>query len=223
LSAAHPLRFGTAALADRTDSFPCERVSTNSCSAPIAPASLGSAGSVDTKAGEPRAARGRAIIRREIQRLALRCTMINRTQALVLAFFVVVLVSVIAIRVAAPDVYDQAFRLPPGDRRLQTIFLTALVAFIALLAIAVFRRWRWTFWLITAAFLAGVLRVPVVILQLTGSLAADTPTWYLVFQGVLGVVQFAIGVAMVAGYRRAGVWGAFKTHPTPRKRRRHRP
>jgi hypothetical protein len=149
--------------------------------------------------------------------------MINRTQTLVLVFFVVVLVSVIAIRVAAPDVYDQAFRLPPGDRRLETIFLTALVAFIALLAIAVCRRWRWTFWLIMAAFLAGVLRVPVVSLQLTGFLAADTPTWYVVFQGVLGVVQFAIGLAMVAGYRRAGVWGAFKTYPIPRARRRHRP
>jgi hypothetical protein len=135
--------------------------------------------------------------------------MVNRTQTLVLAFFLVVVVSVLAIRVAAPDVYDQAFRLPPGDRRSETIFLAALVAFIVLLAIAVFRRWRWIFWVITVAFLAGVLRVPVVSLQLMGVLAADTPTWYLLFQGVLGVVQSAVGLAMVAGYRRAGVWGAF--------------
>jgi hypothetical protein len=135
--------------------------------------------------------------------------MVNRTQTLVLGFFLVVLVSVMAIRVATPDVYDQAFRLPPGDRRLETIFLAALVAFIVLLAITVFRRWRWIFWLITAAFLAGVLRVPVVMLQLMGFLAADTPTWYLLYQGLLGVVQFAIGLTMLAGYRRAGVWGAF--------------
>ena len=135
--------------------------------------------------------------------------MVNRTQTLVLAFFLVVLVSVMAIRVAAPDVYDQAFRLPRGDRRLETIFLAALVAFIVLLAIGVFRRWRWMFWLITVAFLAGVLRVAVVILQLKGLLAADVPTRYLLFQGLLGVVQFAIGLAMVAGYRRAGAWGAF--------------
>jgi hypothetical protein len=46
-------------------------------------------------------------------------------------------------------------------------------------------------------------------LELTGVLAADGPTWYVVFQGVLGVLQFAIGLAMVAGYLRAGVWGAF--------------
>jgi hypothetical protein len=45
------------------------------------------------------------------------------------------------------------------------------------------------------------------ILQLTGTLAARGPTWYVAFQGLLGVVQFAIGLVMVAGYRRAGVWG----------------
>jgi hypothetical protein len=92
---------------------------------------------------------------------------------------------------------------------LEIIFLAALIAFIVLLAIGVFRRWRWTFWLITVAFLSGVLRVPAVILQLMGFLAADVPTWYLLFQGFLGLVQFAIGLAMVAGYRKAGVWGAF--------------
>jgi hypothetical protein len=64
-------------------------------------------------------------------------------------------------------------------------------------------------WLILVAFLAGVLRVPVAGLQLTGVLATDGPTWYVAVQGLLGVLQFAIGLAMVAGYRRAGVWGAF--------------
>jgi hypothetical protein len=72
----------------------------------------------------------------------------------------------------------------------------------------VIRRWRWTFWLILVAFLAGVLRVPISILQLTGVLDADFPNWYLVFQGFIGLVQFGIGLVMVAGYRKAGVWGA---------------
>ncbi len=133
--------------------------------------------------------------------------MVNRTQKLVLGFFVLVLVSVLTIRVATPKVYDQALRLPSGDRRSQIIFLAALVTIILLLGVGVLRRWRWTFWLITVAFLAGVLRVPAVVLQLTGFLAADVPTWYLLFQGFLGVVQFVIGLALVAGYRRAGVWG----------------
>jgi len=29
------------------------------------------------------------------------------------------------------------------------------------------------------------------------------------FQALLGVVQFGIGLVMVVGYRRSGVWGAY--------------
>jgi hypothetical protein len=135
--------------------------------------------------------------------------MVNRTQALVLGFLLLAWASLLVILAAAPEVYDQALRLSTGNRTAQIAFLAALTGFLALLAIGVMRRWRWTFWLILVAFLLGVLRVPVAILQLTGVLAADGPTWYLVFQGLLGVLQFAIGLAMVASYRRSGVWGAF--------------
>jgi len=135
--------------------------------------------------------------------------MVNRTQALVLGFFLVAWVSLLVILAAAPEVYDQALRLPAAGRQVVVIaFLTALSGFIALLAVGVLRRWRWAFWLILVAFLFGVLRVPVAVLQLTGVLAANGPTWYLLFQGLLGLAQFAIGLAMVAGYRRAGAWGA---------------
>jgi hypothetical protein len=136
--------------------------------------------------------------------------MVNRTQALILGFFLMVMGSLVVILVAAPEVYDQALRFPagwPGWAAL--VFLAVLAAFLGLLAVGVLRRWRWTFWLILVAFLAGVLRVPVAILQLGGVLAADGPTWYVVFQGLIGIVQVVIGLAMVAGYRRAGVWGAF--------------
>ncbi|HJU01753.1 MAG TPA: hypothetical protein VJ966_11180 [Actinomycetes bacterium] len=86
--------------------------------------------------------------------------------------------------------------------------LLALLGFIALLAVGVLRRWRWLFWLILLAFLAGVLRVPVAVLQLTGVLSADVPGWYVVFQGLIGLAQLIIGLAMLIGYRRSGVWGA---------------
>ena len=134
--------------------------------------------------------------------------MVNRTQALVLGFFLLAWTSLLVILVAAREVYDQALGLPTGDRTAELGFLAALTGFIALLTIGVVRRWRWMFWLILVAFLLGVLRVPVAILQLSGVLAARDPTWYVIFQGLLGVVQFAIGLAMVASYRRAGVWGA---------------
>jgi hypothetical protein len=135
--------------------------------------------------------------------------MANRTQALVLGFLVVALSSLLVILVVAPDVYDQALRLPDGSAVAEVAFLVVLTAFIGLLAVGVLRRWRWIFWLIMVAFLAGVLRVPVAILQLTGVLSADVPAWYVAFQGVIGLAQVAIGLAMLAGYRRSGVWGSF--------------
>lgn len=140
---------------------------------------------------------------------------VNRIQALVLGFFVVVWVSLIVILAAAPDVYDEALRLPADRvRPAEIIFLAALSALIALLAVGVLRRWRWTFWLILVAFLFGVLRVPVAILQLTGVLDATTPSWYVALQGLIGLAQLAIALAMLVGYRRSGVWG-----PSERSRR----
>jgi hypothetical protein len=73
----------------------------------------------------------------------------------------------------------------------------------------VLRRWRWAFWLIAFAFLFGVLRIPATVLTLEGVLAADGPIWYVLYQALLGLVQFAIALLMVIGYRRAGTWGAF--------------
>src|SRR4029450_14058957 len=141
--------------------------------------------------------------------------MVNRTQALVLGFFLMALASLLVILLAAPEVHDQALRLPGTGRATEIAFLAALTAFITLLAVGVVRRWRWAFWLILVAFLAGVLRVPVAILQLTGALPADVPTWYVAFQGLIGVAQLAIGLAMLAGYRRSGVWGAFERERRP--------
>jgi hypothetical protein len=135
--------------------------------------------------------------------------MVNRTQTLVLGFFLVVVTSLLVILAAAPEVYDQALRLPTGNRAVELAFLAALLGFIMLLGIGVVRRWRWTFWLILVAFLAGVLPVPVAVLQLAGVLTAEGPRWYVAFQGLVGVLQFGIGLAMAVGHRRAGVWGGF--------------
>jgi len=131
-------------------------------------------------------------------------------QSLVLGFFVVAWLSLVAILVVEPGIYDSALMLPAGQHRLADLaFLGAISAFIALLAVGVIRRWRWTFWLILVGFLVGgVLRIPASILELTGVLPAAGPTWYTLFQMLLGLVQVAIGLLMLAGYRRAGTWGA---------------
>ena len=88
--------------------------------------------------------------------------MINRVQAFVLAFLLLAWTSLVAILVAAPEVYEQRLRSLPGAQRIvEIVFVVALTAFILLLSIGVLRRWRWTFWLILIAFLFGVLRIPV--------------------------------------------------------------
>jgi hypothetical protein len=36
----------------------------------------------------------------------------------------------------------------------------------------------------------------------------DGSVWYVILQGVIGVVQVLIALAMILGYRRSGVWGS---------------
>jgi hypothetical protein len=138
---------------------------------------------------------------------------VDRTQSLVLGFFAVVWISLVAILLVDPAIYDSAMKLPAGDHRVADLaFLGAISAFIALL-VGVLRRWRWTFWLILVAFLFGVLRVPASVLALAGVLPAAGPTWYVLFQAILGLVQFAIGLLMLADYRQVGPWGHSETRP----------
>ena len=133
---------------------------------------------------------------------------INRTQAVVLGFVAAAWLTLILVLVAAPDVFAGALQLQAGGSRVPELaFLVALTAFLGLLGLGVVRRWRWLFWLILVAFLAGVLRVPASALELAGVLPMTGPAWYLVLQAGIGLVQFGIGLAMLSDLRRAGVWG----------------
>jgi hypothetical protein len=146
---------------------------------------------------------------------------INRTQALVLGFSLAAWVGLIGILAAAPDIFAGALKLPARDSRpAELAFLVAISALLGLLGVGVVRRWRWMFWLVLVAFLAGLLRVPASLMELLGVLPASGPAWYVVVQGAVGLVQFAIGLAMLSGFRRAGVWGPFGRpagRPTPRR------
>ena len=133
---------------------------------------------------------------------------INRIQRLVIGFFVVVWITLVAILVLSPEVYTQTLQQVGGDARtIEALFLIALSAFITLLVVGVFRRWRWAFWLLLVVFSFGALRLPASVLQIAGVLPADGPTWYEALQGATGIVQFLIALAMLAGYRKAGIWG----------------
>ena len=99
---------------------------------------------------------------------------INRTQAIVLGFFLVVWATLMVLFAVVPGDYDRAMNLSSAGAGL--LFLVGISAFIALLGVGVLRRWRWMFWLIAIAFLFGVLRVPATFLMLEGVLPADGPT-----------------------------------------------
>jgi hypothetical protein len=134
----------------------------------------------------------------------------NRTQRLVLGFVVLALIALVAILLVAPEIYDSTLNLGPGPHLLPDLaFLIAISAFIALLAVGVLRRWRWMFWLVLVAFLAGILRLLASALQLMNVLPAGGPRWYVALQAAIGVIQFLIALAMIAGYRKGGAWGAF--------------
>ena len=126
-----------------------------------------------------------------------------------LGFVVAAWIALLAILALAPDIYAQALKPLGQTRAVQTSFFVVLTVFIALLAVGVLRRWRWMFWLIAVAFLAGPLRTLASILELVRIVPTGGPGWYVVFQGVIGLVQLGIGLALVRGYRRAGAWGAF--------------
>jgi len=134
--------------------------------------------------------------------------MINRLQGVVLAFFGAAVVTFLAVLVLAPGVYAAALRLPPGTGPAPELaFLVALSLFLLLLALGVVRRWRWTFWLIVVAFVVGgALRIPASLLELAGKLPPTGPAWYVTLQAGIGAVQLAIGLAMLAGWRRGGPW-----------------
>jgi hypothetical protein len=129
---------------------------------------------------------------------------LSTVQLLVVAFLAFAWVSLAAILAFAPDVYAAS-----GLDGL--LLVVALSGLILLMIVGVLRRWRWAFWLLLVAFLSGILRVPASIAQYIGWLPPTGPNWYLVFQGLIGAVQFAIGVAMLIAFRRHGLWGLAPT------------
>jgi len=132
---------------------------------------------------------------------------INRIKGLVLALFAAYWVAVIVIWIAARPVFDQVGGLPRGQVGTEAAEVLALTALLVLLSIGIVRGWRWLFWLIMIAFLAGILRLPAAALELAGKIPQQGPVWYVVLTAIVGMIQFVIALRMAAAYRRSGVWG----------------
>jgi|SRR5262245_31494527 len=135
----------------------------------------------------------------------------TRIKAVVIGTFAAYWLAVVILLVAARPVFDEVLDRQvtvagdPGPVEVATVL--ALTGLLALLSVAVLRGWRWAFWLIMAAFFAGILRLPAAVLELTGRIAAQGPAWYVVLTAVVGLIQFSLAVVMLLGYRKAGVWG----------------
>jgi hypothetical protein len=139
---------------------------------------------------------------------------VSGIQRAVTAFFATVLVALGVILVVAPEIYGVA-----GSPVLAAAFFIAVSLLVATGTLGVVRRWRWLFWVILVAFLAGALRLIVSALELAGTIPLEGPRWYVALQGAIGVVQLAIGLAMLASYRRSGIWGRAATASTAARER----
>ncbi|MDQ6876689.1 MAG: hypothetical protein M3082_03120 [Candidatus Dormibacteraeota bacterium] len=142
--------------------------------------------------------------------------MVNRTQAVVLGFFLLAWLSLIGIFVVDPEIYRGTLKQLPGyGTSYPLLFLAVISIFISLLSVGVILRWRWTFWLILIAFAAGLLRIPASGLQLLRIIPPTGPAWYLLLQALIGLVQAVIALMMLMGYRRSGIWGTVVIQPRP--------
>lgn len=136
--------------------------------------------------------------------------MINRLKALVLGLFSAYWIIVVGILVAARPIFDQllgqSLKLSGDPRPVELRVVAVFTALLMLLSVGVLRGWRWTFWMILVVFLAGILRLPTAALELVGRIPSQGPVWFVVFTAVVGLTQFGIGLAMIRGYVRAGLW-----------------
>lgn len=135
----------------------------------------------------------------------------KRLRVALLAFCAAATAGLIAIYAVAPDIYVQTLMLHPDPAAAHplaaTLFMAAVVLFVAVLAIGIARRWRWLFWLVLLAFTLSALQIVALPFELAGAVSPHIPAWYALLRALVAVVQLAIGLWMIRIYRRCGVWG----------------
>ena len=140
--------------------------------------------------------------------------LLHRLERILIAFFLVAVLFLLLVYVAAPSIYTQTLSLhsSPTDRYPLpvTLFLVAILVFIAILIVGVVRHWRWLFWLLLVAFGFSIFQIPVTILQLTGVIPDPFPVWYSLCRMGVAIIEVVIAVWMVQIYRHYGVWAMGK-------------
>ena len=136
----------------------------------------------------------------------------NRTQAAVVGFIISAWLALVVTFIARPSLYDtQLHQIAlAGQPGLRAAFVAAIGLLLIVLTIGTVRRWRWLFWLLLIAFATGLVRIPLLGLQLLGLAPLGCPP---VVCRPSGRHRLRAGgdrhLAMYAGYRKHGLWGAF--------------
>lgn len=137
-------------------------------------------------------------------------TSTRRLEIAIIAFFTLMLLSLLVIYAVDSSIYLQSLKLTPSpaDRFPwpATLFLICLVAFLGVLSAGVLRHWRWLFWLLLLAFSASVLQFPAELLQISGVLPLTSPLWYSLFRLAVAVLELGLAVWMIQVYRHKGIW-----------------
>jgi hypothetical protein len=135
----------------------------------------------------------------------------KRLEMVLIIFFVLAALSLLVVYFVDPSIYTQTLLLQPSETDryplAATMFLVAILIFIAVLIIGVIKHWRWLFWLLLLANGFSILEAPATILQLTGVIADAYPVWYSLYRMCVAVIQVGIAVWMLRIYYQYGVWG----------------
>jgi hypothetical protein len=142
----------------------------------------------------------------------------RRLQRTLLAFFLLAVLFLVVVYVAAPSIYTNMLLLMPSPTgrspAATTLLLVGVGVFLAIVMIGVLRRWRWVFWLVLVAFDGMILDLPATLLQLTGILPNLFPLWYSLCRMGASLIAVGIAVWMLQIYRHHGVWAMGRKAPS---------
>ncbi len=137
---------------------------------------------------------------------------IQRLKKVLIVFFVLAALSLVAIYVAMPSLYTEILKLQPSPPTSPyplavTLFVVGILCFITVLIIGVVRDWRWVFWLVLIAFACAILDIPATLFQFKGIVPGHLPLWYSLSRMGVACIQVGIAVWMGYIYYNYGVWG----------------
>lgn len=140
--------------------------------------------------------------------------LLRRLERTLIAFFLLAVLFLLIVYFVAPSIYTETLLLhsTPTDRYPlpATLFLVAILLFIAVLMVGVVRHWHWLFWLLLVAFGFSILVIPATILQLTGVVPGLFPVWYSLVRMGVAIIEVVIAIWMGEIYRHYGVWAMGK-------------